>query len=116
MHEQYAGTKAGGQALLGGLDCTVQRNFFGAQIRSFSTKLKAPACMQDFGPDLDDFRAVFIRLLQSSLLPTKGRTCDPPAVMHPSQHATTKFADGKSICMYAHRYRYSSTVDAPPNL
>lgn len=74
MHEQYAGTKAGGQALLGGLDCTVHRNFFGAQIRSFSTKLKAPACMQDFGPDLDDFRAVFIRLLRSSLPPIKGHT------------------------------------------
>lgn len=56
-----AGTKAGGQALLGGLDCTVHRNFFGAQIRSFSTKLKAPACMKDFCPELEDFRAVFIR-------------------------------------------------------
>lgn len=57
------GTKAGGQALLGGLDCTVHRNFFGAQIRSFVTKLKAPACMQDFDPELEDFRAVFIRLV-----------------------------------------------------
>ena len=56
-----SGTKAGGQALLGGLDCTVHRNFFGAQIRSFVTKLKAPACMRDFGPELEDFRAVFIR-------------------------------------------------------
>ena len=55
------GTKVGGQALLGGLDCTVHRNFFGAQVRSFVTKLKAPACMKDFGPELDDFRAVFIR-------------------------------------------------------
>lgn len=60
------GTKAGGQALLGGLDCTVHRNFFGAQIRSFVTKLKAPACMEDFGPELEDFRAVFIRLDSTS--------------------------------------------------
>lgn len=58
----HAGTKSGGQALLGGLDCTVHRNFFGAQIRSFVTKLKAPACMKDFGAELEDFRAVFIRL------------------------------------------------------
>ncbi len=58
----HAGTKSGGQALLGGLDCTVHRNFFGAQIRSFVTKLKAPACMNDFGAELEDFRAVFIRL------------------------------------------------------
>ena len=63
-----AGTKAGGQALLGGLDCTVHRNFFGAQIRSFSTKLRAPACMKDFCPGLEDFRAVFIRLLLLLLL------------------------------------------------
>ncbi len=27
-----AGMKEGGQALLGGLDCMVQRNFFGAQV------------------------------------------------------------------------------------
>jgi len=58
----HAGTKSGGQALLGGLDCTVHRNFFGAQIRSFITKLKAPACMKDFGAELEDFTAVFIRL------------------------------------------------------
>ena len=36
--------KEGGQALLGGLDCMVQRNFFGAQINSFETQLAAPAC------------------------------------------------------------------------
>lgn len=68
-----SGTKAGGQALLGGLDCTVHRNFFGAQIRSFSTKLKAPACMKDFGPELEDFRAVFIRLVL--LLPGVAVAC-----------------------------------------
>lgn len=62
-HCMPAGTKAGGQALLGGLDCTVHRNFFGAQIRSFVTKLKAPACMKEFGPELEDFRAVFIRFV-----------------------------------------------------
>ena len=39
----------------------MHRNFFGAQIRSFVTQLKAPACMKDFGPELEDFRAVFIR-------------------------------------------------------
>ena len=64
-HDQlcaHAGTKSGGQALLGGLDCTVHRNFFGAQICSFVTKLKAPACMKDFSAELEDFRAVFIRL------------------------------------------------------
>lgn len=61
LADKATGTKSGGQALLGGLDCTVHRNFFGAQIRSFVTKLKAPACMKDFGAELEDFRAVFIR-------------------------------------------------------
>ena len=43
--------KEGGQALLGGLDCTVQRNFFGAQINSFETDLPAPAVLRDSGRD-----------------------------------------------------------------
>ena len=37
--------KEGGQPLLGGLDCMVHRNFFGAQINSFETQLPAPACL-----------------------------------------------------------------------
>ena len=32
----YAGQKAGGQALIGGIDCMVSRNFFGAQVRQLS--------------------------------------------------------------------------------
>jgi 5'-phosphate synthase pdxT subunit len=59
---RVAGMKEGGQALLGGLDCNVSRNFFGAQINSFETQLPAPAC---FPPGADgaspDFRAMFIR-------------------------------------------------------
>jgi glutamine amidotransferase PdxT len=56
-----AGTKEGGQALLGGLDCTVQRNYFGAQINSFETLLPAPACLPRNSDPADTFRAVFIR-------------------------------------------------------
>lgn len=78
-----AGTKSGGQALLGGLDCTVHRNFFGAQIRSFSTKLKSPACMKDFGPELEDFRAVFIRLV---LLLLHSRTVFASTAINLQQH------------------------------
>eukprot|EP00884_Botryococcus_braunii_P001335 jgi/Botrbrau1/11201/Bobra.0214s0025.1 len=62
MWEGQAGMKEGGQALLGGLDCSVSRNFFGAQINSFETQLPAPACLP---PEADgsapDFRAIFIR-------------------------------------------------------
>lgn len=42
------GQKEGGQALLGGLDCRVQRNFFGAQIRSFETQLPTPPGLPAF--------------------------------------------------------------------
>lgn len=58
-HHHYTGTKKGGQALLGGLDCYVQRNFFGAQINSFETQLPAPPCLP--GVEAGPFRAVFIR-------------------------------------------------------
>jgi glutamine amidotransferase PdxT len=40
-----AGQKQGGQALIGGLDITVSRNFFGSQIASFETLLPAPALL-----------------------------------------------------------------------
>ena len=60
-----AGVKKGGQALLGGLDCTMHRNFFGAQIRSFVSNLKAPACMADFDSGAEHFPAVFIRFMDA---------------------------------------------------
>jgi 5'-phosphate synthase pdxT subunit len=44
-----SGAKAGGQALLGGLDVRVARNFFGAQVESFEIGLPAPPCL----PPLD---------------------------------------------------------------
>lgn len=54
--------KEGGQALVGGLNCSVSRNFFGAQINSFETQLPAPACLP---PEADGsspaYRAIFIR-------------------------------------------------------
>ncbi|MBX2998422.1 MAG: pyridoxal 5'-phosphate synthase glutaminase subunit PdxT [Caldilineaceae bacterium] len=55
LAEQAVGQKQGGQALLGGLDVTVNRNYFGRQIHSFEADLAVPA--------LGDppFRAVFIR-------------------------------------------------------
>ena len=56
-----AGQKAGGQALLGGLDCLVSRNFFGAQINSFETSLPAPKTFPVCGPVSGPFRAMFIR-------------------------------------------------------
>ena len=66
-----AGVKQGGQALLGGLDCLVARNFFGAQINSFETRMPAPPCLQQYagnGSPAEPYRAVFIRSGQHSHL------------------------------------------------
>lgn len=55
LAENATGQKLGGQALIGGLDVTVNRNYFGRQVDSFEADLEVPA--------LGDtpFHAVFIR-------------------------------------------------------
>uniref|UniRef100_A0A7C9DQH6 glutaminase n=1 Tax=Opuntia streptacantha TaxID=393608 RepID=A0A7C9DQH6_OPUST len=54
------GQKAGGQELVGGLDCTVHRNFFGSQIQSFEAEITVPQLAdKEGGPS--NFRGVFIR-------------------------------------------------------
>ncbi|GMH10945.1 hypothetical protein Nepgr_012786 [Nepenthes gracilis] len=54
------GQKAGGQELVGGLDCTVHRNFFGSQIQSFEADLSIPHLAdKEGGPS--NFRGIFIR-------------------------------------------------------
>ncbi len=49
------GQKRGGQTLIGGLDVTVNRNYFGRQTDSFVTELNAPQV------DAEPIPAVFIR-------------------------------------------------------
>ncbi|XP_022642070.1 probable pyridoxal 5'-phosphate synthase subunit PDX2 isoform X2 [Vigna radiata var. radiata] len=57
---EYHNLKTGGQDLVGGLDCTVHRNFFGSQIQSFEAELSVPQlASQEGGPET--FRGVFIR-------------------------------------------------------
>ena len=50
---------------MGGLDCLVHRNFFGAQINSFETDLPAPIELRSSGGGTDEgadtFSAMFIR-------------------------------------------------------
>ena len=58
------GQKAGGQALVGGLDCTVCRNYFGAQVSSFELPLEG---FPDAAP------AVFIR---APAILKRGPTCE----------------------------------------
>jgi 5'-phosphate synthase pdxT subunit len=66
LADRATGQKEGGQALLGGLDCLVHRNFFGAQINSFEAALPAPGCLPRGAAGAADadaatFRAMFIR-------------------------------------------------------
>jgi len=55
LAERAEGQKQGGQPLLGGLDITVNRNYFGRQVDSFETVLHVP--MWDEQP----YHAIFIR-------------------------------------------------------
>lgn len=61
LADRATGTKSGGQALLGGLDCLVHRNFFGAQLNSFETLLPSPAVLPLAALNGGTFRALFIR-------------------------------------------------------
>ncbi len=55
LSERATGQKLGGQILIGGLDVTVNRNYFGRQVNSFETLLDAPRLGDEPYP------AVFIR-------------------------------------------------------
>ena len=55
LAERAAGQKQGGQPLIGGLDVTVNRNYFGRQVDSFETLLDVPQLGSEPTP------AVFIR-------------------------------------------------------
>ena len=55
LAEDATGQKRGGQALIGGLDVTVNRNYFGRQVDSFEAELNVPALGDE------PFHAVFIR-------------------------------------------------------
>ncbi|KAI4322249.1 hypothetical protein L6164_021960 [Bauhinia variegata] len=60
LANKTTGQKTGGQELIGGLDCTVHRNFFGSQIQSFEAELSVPElASKEGGPET--FRGVFIR-------------------------------------------------------
>lgn len=62
LADRATGMKEGGQALIGGINCLVHRNFFGAQINSFETMLDTPECLKALSEEGDSsYRAVFIR-------------------------------------------------------
>lgn len=58
LAERATGQKEGGQELLGGLDVTVNRNFFGSQIDSFECEVP---CKIPNDTDGSPYRCIFIR-------------------------------------------------------
>lgn len=63
LAEMARGQKKGGQALIGGLDVEVDRNYFGRQVDSFEIDLHVPALAKVALPEDPDgpFHAIFIR-------------------------------------------------------
>ncbi|GAV66385.1 SNO domain-containing protein [Cephalotus follicularis] len=60
LADKAIGQKTGGQELVGGLDCTIHRNYFGSQIQSFEADILVPElASKEGGPET--FRGVFIR-------------------------------------------------------
>jgi 5'-phosphate synthase pdxT subunit len=70
LAERATGQKQGGQPLLGGLDVTVNRNYFGRQVDSFEALLDAPLLGSEPTP------AVFIR---APAITEIGATVEPLA-------------------------------------
>ncbi|KAF3328300.1 hypothetical protein FCM35_KLT06906 [Carex littledalei] len=60
LANKAVGQKTGGQELVGGLDCTVHRNFFGSQLQSFEIELVVPKLAEKEG-GTNTCRGVFIR-------------------------------------------------------
>ncbi len=76
LAERATGQKLGGQALIGGLDVTVNRNYFGRQVDSFEADLDVPA--------LGDrpFHAVFIRAPAITSVAEDVETLSTVATLH----------------------------------
>ena len=76
LAEKATGQKLGGQALIGGLDVTVNRNYFGRQVDSFEADLIAPV--------LGDapFHAVFIRAPAITSVAEDVETLSTVAALH----------------------------------
>lgn len=95
LAERATGTKEGGQELIGGLECEVHRNFFGAQINSFETKLPVPPGFPEDEACKDDvFRAVFIR---APVITSVGDGVEVLARYHLSEEDKTQVPDVESV-------------------
>ncbi|MDP2246563.1 MAG: pyridoxal 5'-phosphate synthase glutaminase subunit PdxT [Nitrosomonadales bacterium] len=77
LAERVEGQKVGGQALIGGLDVSVNRNYFGRQINSFQAMLETSVSEDDTAT----FPAIFIR---APVITAIGRAVEPLAYLSTS--------------------------------
>lgn len=75
LAERVEGQKAGGQPLLGGLDVTVNRNYFGRQVNSFEVLLDTPQ-IPALGDGAGLYSAIFIR---APIITAMGQGVEPLA-------------------------------------
>ncbi|GFQ04069.1 pyridoxal biosynthesis protein pdx2 [Phtheirospermum japonicum] len=94
LADKAIGQKIGGQELIGGLDCTVHRNFFGSQIQSFVAEVPVPEIVaKEGGPS--NFLGVFIRA--PGILEVGPQVQVLAQVSAPNDQKTKSDAAGESI-------------------
>lgn len=98
LADRIEGGKPGGQALIGGLDVTASRNFFGRQIDSFQQEID----MTESGLDTAPYPAVFIRA--PAII-----TCGPEV----RQLATLTTADGNKTTVAVRQGNILATAFHP---
>ncbi len=81
LAERATGQKLGGQSLIGGLDVTVNRNYFGRQVDSFEAELEVPALGEA------PFHAVFIRAPAITAVAEDVETLATVAAIHNDDEA-----------------------------
>ena len=107
-----SGGKCGGQKLIGGIDCSVSRNFFGSQIDSFEANLLTPPCLADtYGGD-DTYRAVFIR---APAILSVGEGCEVLATYKLTKEELIK-AQGRDSVIIAVRHGNLMATSFHPEL
>ncbi|KAM0834886.1 hypothetical protein ACQ4PT_063303 [Festuca glaucescens] len=101
-------SKIGRPGAYGGLDCTVHRNFFGSQVRSFETELSVPMLSEKEGGS-PTCRGVFIRapaILEVGSDVEILADCPVPAGT-PSIMITS--GEGVEMCLFYCNFFYFST-------
>ncbi|KAL0460208.1 UNVERIFIED_CONTAM: putative pyridoxal 5'-phosphate synthase subunit PDX2 [Sesamum latifolium] len=89
LADKAVGQKTGGQELIGGLNCTVHRNFFGSQIQSFEAEISVPEIVaKEGGPP--SFRGPEVQVLAEVPVPSDKAAKSDPAVENVEENAASE--------------------------